>query len=44
MKETMNKSGIAEVLMSFIFNPKNMNKWIDWGFTEHHEMIKFINN
>ena len=33
MKKTMNNSGIAEELMSVIFNPKNMNKWIDWGFT-----------
>jgi hypothetical protein len=39
----MKNSGIAEELMAYIFNPKNMNKWIDWGFTEHNEMIKFIN-
>ena len=44
MKETMKNSGIAEELMSVIFHPKNMNKWIDWGFTEHQEMIKFIND
>jgi hypothetical protein len=43
MKETMNKSGIAEELMAYIFNPKNMEKWIDWGFTEHQEIIEFIN-
>ncbi len=44
MKETMKKSGIAEELMAFIFNPKNMNKWKDWGFSDHHEMLEFINN
>ena len=43
MKENMKNSGIAEELMAYIFNPKNMEKWIDWGFTEHQEMIKFIN-
>jgi hypothetical protein len=42
MKETIKKSGIVEELMSFIFHPKNMNKWKDWGFTEHQEFIKFI--
>jgi hypothetical protein len=26
----MKKSGIDEELMSVIFHPKNMNKWIDW--------------
>jgi hypothetical protein len=31
MKETIKNSGIAEELMSVIFNPKNMNKWNDWG-------------
>ena len=44
MKENMKNSGIVEELMSFIFHPKNMNKWIDWGFTEHQEIIEFINN
>ena len=39
----MNNSGIAEELMSVIFNPKNMNKWKDWGFTEHVEFMDFIN-
>ena len=29
--------------MVFIFNPKNMNKWNDWGFAEHEEMLNFIN-
>ncbi len=43
MKETTKKSGIAEELMAFIFHPKNMNKWIEWGFTEHQEMLDFIN-
>ena len=42
MKETIKKSGIAEELMSVIFHPKNMNKWIDWGFSEHDEFMKFI--
>ncbi len=42
MKETMKKSGIVEDLMAFIFHPKNMNKWIDWGFSEHQEIIDFI--
>jgi hypothetical protein len=43
MKETMKKSGIAEELMSVIFHPKNMNKWINWGFEEHQEVINLIN-
>ena len=30
-------------LMVFIFHPENMNKWNDWGFSEHQEMIDFIN-
>ena len=44
MKENMKNSGIVEQLMAYIFNPKNMEKWNDWGFTEHHEMLEFINN
>ena len=43
MKENMINSGIVEELMAYIFHPKNMNKWIDWGFTEHIEMIDLIN-
>ena len=43
MKENMKKSGIVEELMSVIFHPKNMNKWINWGFEEHEEMLNFIN-
>jgi hypothetical protein len=43
MKETMKNSGIAEELMAYIFNPKNMEKWNDCGFTEHQEIIEFIN-
>ena len=43
MKETMKKSGIAEELMSVIFHPKNMNKWNDWGFSEHKEIMDLIN-
>ena len=39
----MKNSGIAEELMAVIFHPKNMNKWNDWGFTEHQEMLEFIN-
>ena len=42
MKETMKNSGIAEELMSVIFHPKNMNKWIDWGFSEHQEFMDLI--
>ena len=42
MKETIKNSGIAEELMSVIFHPRNMKKWIDWGFTEHQEMLDFI--
>jgi hypothetical protein len=42
MKETIKNSGIAEELMAFIFYSKNMNKWNDWGFIEHHEMVDFI--
>jgi hypothetical protein len=43
MKETMKNSGIVEELMAFIFHPKNMDKWKDWGFTEHQEMLELIN-
>ena len=43
MKKTLKNSGIVEELMAHIFHPRNMNRWIDWGFTEHQEMIKFIN-
>ena len=43
MKETMNNSGIVEELMAYIFHPRNMEKWKDWGFTEHEEMLKLIN-
>ena len=39
----MKNSGIAEELMTYIFHLKNMNKWIDWGFEEHQEMLNFIN-
>jgi hypothetical protein len=42
MKEAMQNSGIAEELMSVIFHPKNMNKWIDWGFNEHQEFMDSI--
>ncbi len=41
MKEDMKKSGIAEELMAHIFHPRNMKRWMDWGFTEHQEMIDF---
>jgi hypothetical protein len=44
MKENMKKSGIAEELMSVIFHPRNMEKWNDWGFTEHQEILELINN
>ena len=43
MKEKIKNSGIVEELMAYIFHPKNMNKWIDWGFSEHQEFLKFIN-
>jgi hypothetical protein len=43
MKETMKKSGIVEELMAYIFHHRNMDKWKDWGFTEHHAMLKFLN-
>ena len=42
MKNKMKNSRIAEELMAYIFNPKNMNKWNEWGFTEHQEMLEFI--
>ena len=42
MKENMKNSGIAEELIAYIFNPKNMDKWVDWGFTEHQECIDLI--
>ena len=44
MKETMKNSGIVEELMSYIFHPRNMEKWKDWGFEEHQEMLEFIGN
>ena len=44
MKKNMKNSEIVEELMAYIFNPKNMNKWIDWGFTEHQEMMELINS
>ena len=28
----MKKSGIVEELMAYIFHPRNMEKWHDWGF------------
>ena len=43
MKKTMKNSGIAEELMSVIFHPKNMNKWINWGFSEHQDFMDLIN-
>ena len=43
MKETIKNSGIVEELMAYIFHPRNMNKWKDWGFTEHQEMLELIN-
>ncbi len=43
MKETMKNNGIVEELMAYIFHPRNMEKWKDWGFTEHQEMLEFIN-
>ncbi len=43
MKKNMKNSRIAEELMSVIFHPKNMKKWKDWGFSEHEEMLNFIN-
>ena len=44
MKLNMKNSGIVEELMAFIFHPKHMEKWNDWGFSEHLEMLEFINN
>ena len=44
MKKNMKNSVIAEELMAFIFNPKNMEKWNGQGFSEHQEMLEFINN
>jgi hypothetical protein len=44
IKENMKKSGIAEELMAFIFHPRNMNLWNDWGFEEHQQILEFINN
>jgi hypothetical protein len=43
MKENMKNSGIVEELMAFIFHPRNMEKWKDWGFMEQHkDMLDFI--
>ncbi len=39
----MKNSGIVEELMSVIFHPKHMNKWINWGFAEHQEVMNLIN-
>ena len=44
MKENMKESGIVEELMAYIFHPKNMEKWNDWGFEEHQDFLKFIDN
>ena len=43
MKEKMKNSGIVEELMSVIFHPNNMNKWKNWGFEEHQEVMNLIN-
>jgi hypothetical protein len=43
MREKMKNSGIVEELMAYIFHPKNMNKWNDWGFSEHQDFVNFIN-
>ena len=43
MKEKMKNSGIVEELMAYIFHPRNMEKWKDWGFTEHQEMLELVN-
>ncbi len=43
MKENIKNSGVAEELMALFFYPKNMNKWNNWGFTEHKEMLDLIN-
>ena len=39
----MKNSGIVEELMAYIFHPRNMEKWKDWGFEEHEDMLKFLN-
>jgi hypothetical protein len=39
MKEKMKNSGIVEELMAYIFHPKNMDKWIDWGFTDFQDYL-----
>ncbi len=44
MKETLKNSGIVEELMAYTFHPKNMDKWKDWGFLEHQEMLDFLND
>jgi hypothetical protein len=44
IKEKIKNSGIAEELMAYIFHPKNMNKWKDWGFSEHYDFLNFIDN
>ena len=44
IKEDMKKSGFAEELMAYIFHPRNMGKWKDWGFEEHQEFMNFIND
>jgi hypothetical protein len=43
MKENMKNNGIARDLMAYIFHPKNMEKWINWGFSEHQELMNLIN-
>ncbi len=44
IKYNMKNSGIAEELMAHVFHPNNMEKWNDWGFSEHQEMVEFIND
>jgi hypothetical protein len=41
MKLNITISGLKEELMAYIFHPRNMEKWNDWGFSEHND---FINN
>jgi hypothetical protein len=40
--KNIKKNRFFEELMAYIFHPRNMDKWINWGFTEHQEMLEFI--
>ena len=44
MKENMKNSGIVEELMAFMFNPKNMNKRVDWDLQNIKNLLILLMN